>query len=129
MIVLCLRVFAEFKWTRALQSSARRTLPWPQFSQTLGSIGQAIWGLLRDTANLARASLRFRSLVFQARSGPEKLVGTRGFPTKIFHLLPSTKNRRIPKVFIRLTCLNQFGCTVKCTICAQPIICGFVIKH
>ena len=59
MIVLCLRVFVEFKWIRALQSSARRTLPWPQFSQTLGSIRQAIWGLLRDTANLARASLRF----------------------------------------------------------------------
>ncbi|WP_447526560.1 hypothetical protein [Parasphingorhabdus sp. NYA22] len=59
MIVLCLRVFVEFKWIRALQSSARRTLPWPQFSKTLGSIRQAIWGLLPDTANLARASLRF----------------------------------------------------------------------
>ena len=57
--------------------------------------------------------------------GSGKLVGTRAFPTKEFHLLPKTKNRRIPRVFILLICLNQFGFT----ICAQSVICGFLIKH
>ncbi len=123
MIVLCLRVFVDFKWIRALQSSAGRTLPWPQFSQTLGSIGRAIWGYCAIPP-ISRVRLcAFRSLVFQARAEPEKLVGTRGFPAKIIHPLPSTQSRRIPWVSILSRCLDQFRYTVMSTISAQSVIC------
>lgn len=65
----------------------------------------------------------FRSLVFQARAEPEKLVGTRGFPAKIIHPLPSTQSRRIPWVSILSRCLDQFRYTVMSTISAQSVIC------
>lgn len=97
MVVLCLRVFVEFKWIRALQSSPVERFLGRNFHKLWDPLGR-LYGDYCAIPPISRVRLcAFRSLVFQARAEPEKLVGTRGFPSKKFHLLLSTQNSRIPR--------------------------------